>query len=204
MKLSRRGMLLGAGATGVAAVGAGALLNRAAPPTSRGAGVWTSFGTVALVGWSRRSLAGPVDHEAGHEHAGGDEHTGSVLVPSAVHGAWTDAATVDLRVHNGSQEPIELSPGQFRVRAGDEGMTVSLYSADRPAGPVPPGSTAALRIDYLVPPEGTALALEFADALSDRTHDLGRLEDAAQQAHAAHAHEGHGQEGHEGHRGPTT
>jgi hypothetical protein len=54
-------------------------------------------------------------------------------------------------------------------------MTVSLYATDRQAGPVAAGETAVLRIDYLVPPVGLVLALEFADALSDRTLQLGRL-----------------------------
>src|SRR6476620_11479695 len=99
MELTRRRMLLGAGATGAAAVAAGVLLGRDDPPRpSRGDGEWTSFGSVALVGWSRRPLAAALEHEAGHEH--GDEHGDAAqvagaaeaaagIVPSAVHGAWT-------------------------------------------------------------------------------------------------------------------
>jgi hypothetical protein len=171
MELSRRRVLWGLGATGVAA-GAGLLLTRDGPPTpSRAGGEWTSFGTVALLGWSRRSLAASHDHAAGgHVHGG----AATVLVPSAVHGAWTDAVSVDLQVHNGTKEPVELSPGQFRVRVAGGDVTVSLYGADRPAGPIAAGSTATFRIDYLVPPAG-GLSLEFADAISMRTHQLGRL-----------------------------
>ena len=35
----------------------------------------------------------------------------------------------------------------------------------------------SLRISYLVPPPGAALSLEFADAISARTHGLGPLDD---------------------------
>jgi hypothetical protein len=174
MELTRRRMLVGAGATGVAALGAGLVLGRGGPPTV-GAGQRTSFGSVALLGWSRRSLAGPADHAAGHVHEGASVAAGQAPVPSAVHGAWTDALTVDVSVHNVGRTPIELSPGQFRVRVAGGDMTVSLYATDRQAGPVAAGETAVLRIDYLVPPVGLVLALEFADALSDRTLQLGRL-----------------------------
>jgi len=71
----------------------------------------------------------------------------------------------------------ELLTGQFRVRVDDGGPTVSLYSSDRPPGRLEAGSTTSLRISYLVPPPGAALSLEFADAISARTHRLGRVDD---------------------------
>ena len=180
MKLTRRRILVGAGATGVAALGAGVLVDRAGPGApGQGAGEPTSFGSVALVGWSRRSLAPGADHTATHVHDGPHPPGAEALVPSAVHGAWTDAMTVEVSVHNGTRAPIELSAGQFRVRVSGGDMTVSLYAADRPAGPLAPGESALLRIDYLVPPVGLGLALEFADALSDRIHQLGRLGNGA-------------------------
>lgn len=176
MELTRRRMLLGAGATGVAAVGASVLLARdGARAPSRGDGELTSFGTVALLGWSRRSLAASADHQAEHVHGAAQVAGGDELVPSAVHGAWTDAMSVDVSVHNGTEGPIELSPGQFRVRVAGGTMTVSLYGADRDAGPVQAGETARIRIDYLVPPVGLGLGLEFADALSASTIQLGRI-----------------------------
>jgi hypothetical protein len=85
-------------------------------------------------------------------------------VPSRVHGAWTDAVVVDVELHNGMSRPMELSPGQFRVRVDEKGPTVSLYSADRDPGPLEPGSTTAMQITYLVPPPDRGLALEFSDA----------------------------------------
>jgi hypothetical protein len=177
MEMSRRSLLVTMGAAGATAAGASVLL--AHPQSSlptRGAGEWTSFGTVVLLGWSRLALAGSADHEQSHVqshvHAPSD-----APVPSAVHGAWTDAVMVDVQVHNGSRGPIELSPGQFRVRVDDGGPTVSLYSSDRSAGRLEAGETANLRISYLVPPPEAALSLEFADAISSSTHRLGRLDD---------------------------
>lgn len=179
MDLTRRHVLVGAGATGVAALGATVLLTRDGPgPSAPAAGQKTSFGSVALLGWSRRSLTAAAGHDEGsegHVHEGASVAAGQAPVPSAVHGAWTDALTVDVSVHNGGRTPIELSPGQFRVRVAGGDMTVSLYATDRQAGPVAAGETAVLRIDYLAPPVGLGLALEFADALSARTLQLGRL-----------------------------
>ena len=142
MEMTRRSMLVTLGAAGATAAGASVLLSRpqSSIPT-RGPGQWTSFGTVVLLGWSRLALAGSASHEQSHENAASD-----VPVPSAVHGAWTDAVMVDVQVHNGSQGPIELSPGQFRVRVDDGGPTVSLYRSDRPAGRLEAGTTTNLRI----------------------------------------------------------
>ena len=186
MDLTRRHVLVGAGATGVAALGAAVLVTRDRPrvpsPAQR-----TSFGSVALLGWSRRTLTGAAGHD-GHVHdgsvipagaAGHAGHAGHVPVPSAVHGAWTDAMTVDVSVHNATKHPIELSAGQFRVRVAGGPMTVSLYATDRDAGPVAAGEMARLSIDYLVPPVGLGLGLEFADALSGHTLTVGRLDAGA-------------------------
>jgi hypothetical protein len=70
---------------------------------------------------------------------------------------------------------MELSPGQFRIRVDRGGPTVSLYSADRDAGPLEPGSTARMRISYLVPPPDRLLSLEFADTGAAATLRLGRV-----------------------------
>ena len=177
MEMSRRSMLATLGAAGATAAGASVLLARpqSSIPT-RGPGEWTSFGTVVLLGWSRLALAGSASHEQTHEQIH-QRAASDTPVPSAVHGAWTDAVMVDVQVHNGSRGPIELSPGQFRVRVDHGGPTVSLYRSDRPAGRLEAGSTTNLRISSLVPPPGAGLSLEFADALSARTHRLGRVDD---------------------------
>jgi hypothetical protein len=169
-------MLVALGGTAASAAVASIVLTRgrSSAPT-RGRGEWTSFGTVALLAWSRLALA--PSGEGSHRHHGHEHTASSAPVPSAVHGAWTDAVVVDVEVHNGSRNPLELSAGQFRVRVDDDGPTVSLYSSDRPAGPVEPGSTTTMRISYLVPPSGPPLSLEFADASAMTTHRLGRVDD---------------------------
>lgn len=171
--ISRRKLLVvlggGAASASVATVTLAREPSGARAQVTRGRGQWTSFGSVSLLGWSRHALTRAGSHR-GHD-------VSSDPVPSAVHGAWTDAVLVDVEVHNGTRNPMELSPGQFRVRVDDDGPTVSLYRADRVPGAMAAGTTATLRISYLVPPKGRALSLEFADAGAMTTLGLGRLDD---------------------------
>jgi hypothetical protein len=96
-------------------------------------------------------------------------------VASRVHGAWTDAVVVDLDVRNDRTELLGLSPGQFRLRVGSTGPTVSLYSADRDAGVLGAGSAARMRITYLAPPPDQELSVEFDDTGARTTLSLGRV-----------------------------
>lgn len=182
-EMTRRGVLFaGTGAAAASAATAGFVLTGAAttagwPWTSRLRGTRTSFGAVALLGSSQRALSRAGHAASGSAHDHPDTHGREISgtpVPSAVHGAWTDAVAVDVEVHNGSRAPMELSPGQFRLRLSG-GPTVSLYSSDRDAGPVGPGETTTLRIRYLAPPPDQPLSLEFDDTGADRTVQLGRL-----------------------------
>lgn len=178
-EITRRGVVVAGAAAAASAVATGLVLDRGlpttGPPFTRGRGARTSFGSVALLASSRRSLprAGTSARSGAHGHpvSGGD---GPAPVTSAVHGAWTDAVVVDVEVHNGSRSPMELSPGQFRMRV-DRGPSVSLYSSDREAGPVGPGSTTTMRIQYLAPPPGRGLSLEFDDTGAVRPVRLGHL-----------------------------
>jgi hypothetical protein len=138
---------------------------------------------VALLAWSRLALApaSSTGHTHGHTVASHlahqDRQVSGTPVASAVHGAWTDAVIVDVRIHNGLRRPVELSPGQFRVRVDDDGPTVSLYSADRDAGVVQAGSTTTMRVSYLVPPPDHGLSLEFTDPDAPAPVRLARLAD---------------------------
>jgi len=124
---------------------------------TRGRGRWTSFVPVAVLGAARH--AGGAAHQAGtHDHAA---PAGTTL---AVHDPWRDTVEVDVEVHNGTDRPMLVSPGQFRLRVGADGPTVTLYGADRAAGELPAGSTTRMRISYLAPPPGEALAVEFTEA----------------------------------------
>lgn len=179
-EISRRDIIVAVGGSAATAAAAGVLLvgSRPSHRPTRGRGHRTSFGSVALLGTSRLVLA-PAG-TASHGHASGHA-VSQEPVASAVHGAWTDAVVVDLEVHNGLRRAMELSPGQFRVRVDADGPTVSLYSADRDAGPVAAGSTTKLRIRYLVPPPDRLLSLEFADTESTTPVALGRLGGSASQ-----------------------
>jgi pectin methylesterase-like acyl-CoA thioesterase len=174
IEINRRSFVVGAGVTAASLAGAAVVLGPGWSTPTRDRARRTSFGTVALLAWSRAELA-PSGHSAAqhvhrHASAGADRP-----VPSAVHGAWTAAVTVDVEVRNRSRRAMELSPGQFRVRVDRGGPTVSLYGADRTPGPVDPGSATVMRISYLAPPPGRGLSLEFDDASAMRTVVLGRI-----------------------------
>ncbi len=134
----------------------------------------TSFGSVALLGSARISTAVAGAHAAAHvvTVAG---RVADAPVSSRVHGAWTDAVVVDLDVRNDRTELLGLSPGQFRLRVGAAGPTVSLYSADRDAGVLEAGSAARMRITYLAPPPDQELSVEFDDAGAGAGILLGRV-----------------------------
>jgi hypothetical protein len=158
-------------------------LARSRPWTgARGGPARTSFGSVALLGSSRVAATAGVPHGAHGTRTVAKvqpvAHVEAALssdapVASAVHGAWTAGVVVEVEVHNRLRRPVELSPGQFRVRVEPGGPTVSLYSSDRDAEPLAPGATRTLQISYLAPPPDTALSLVFDDTGSRRPVDLG-------------------------------
>lgn len=183
IQVNRRALLLVTG-SGIltTAVAGRALLAQPLGPT-HGQGVRTSFGSIALLGWSHEALVpGGAAHGAADPVGQGGHPTGAVLdrasrpVPSAVHGSWTDAVAVEVEVHNGSRRPLGLSPGQFRVRVDSDGPTVALYSADRQAGPVGPGATTRMQIRYLVPPPDHEVSLEYVGSVGRRPLRIGTLD----------------------------
>jgi hypothetical protein len=169
----------GAAACGIG--GAAALWTWPVAGPARSATRRTSFGWVTLAGSTRLALGPPgaSGHGSAHasraSHAGHTQATAEGVVPSAVHGAWTDAVVVDVEMHNESASPVALSPGLFRVRVDGAGETISLYDADRVAGQVRPRSTATMRIRYLVPPPDHEVSLEFADVGASAAVALGAL-----------------------------
>jgi len=70
---------------------------------------------------------------------------------------------VDVEVHNGSDNPIMVSPGQFRLRVGGTGPTVSPHRAGWSVGPLGPSETVSSWISYLAPPGAFDLWLEYAE-----------------------------------------
>lgn len=182
IQVDRRVLLLVTGSGLVTTLLTGrALLARPLGPT-RGFGLATSFGSIALLGWSYEALVAGGDPHAGDPVGQGGGHpSGAALdraprpVPSAVHGAWTNAVAVEVQVHNGSGAPLGLSPGQFRVRVERDGPSVALYSADRGAGPVAPGATTRMQIRYLVPPPDHEVSLEYVGSVGRPPLRLGTL-----------------------------
>jgi hypothetical protein len=159
VQLSRRHVFWGLGGTLVSGVGARAWLGRdpdARRSPTRGRGSWTTFGSVALLGWNRRD----------HATAGVSAHHGdgqAEAAPANPHGVWTETVLVGLEVHNGLDRPLLFSPGQFRLRVGDHGPTVTAYDAERPPGGLPPRSTLTTWVSFLAPPDADDLSFEFTD-----------------------------------------
>ncbi|HEX8781002.1 MAG TPA: hypothetical protein VF728_07515 [Nocardioides sp.] len=183
IQVDRRVLLLVTGSGLVTTLVTGrALLTGPLGPT-RGAGVTTSFGSIVLLGWAYEALApGSAAHGSGDPVGRGGHPAGAVRdraprpVPSAVHGAWTDAVAVELEVHNGSRAPLVLSPGQFLVRVQRGGPTVALYSADHGGEPVAPGTSTRMQIRYLVPPPDREVSLEYVGSVGRRPLRIGTLE----------------------------
>jgi hypothetical protein len=157
-EISRRGF--------VAVLGGGAVASTAAVSTlvagwpdgarvkSRGRGRWTRFGTVAVLGATRREL---VSADAG-EHA---HH--AAMTSASTHTTWSGRVEVEVEVHNGTDRPILVSPGQFRLRVGNTGPTVSPYEAGWPVGPLAPAATVTSWVSYLAPDGDAELWVEYVD-----------------------------------------
>ena len=151
--VTRRTLLLAF--TGSAVCGAGVVALYSAgggdgSSISRRRGARTSFGSVAVLG-AHQHLA-----EAGaaypHGHAGGR------------HSVWPNTVLTEVEVHNGTRRPVLVSPGQFRLRVGKDGPTVSYYDAERPVAALAAGMTERLWISYLAPDRADDLYLEYTEA----------------------------------------
>ena len=161
VQLSRRSLFLGVGGTVTSGVAARAWLGggsggRRAP--TRGRGTWTTFGSVALLGWNRRphDTANVATHHPGVAPFSDD----GLKNP---HGIWSETVLVGVAVHNGRDRPLLFSPGQFRLRVGTDGPTVTAYDAERPPGGIPADSTLTTWVSFLAPKGSDDLSVEFAD-----------------------------------------
>jgi hypothetical protein len=114
-----------------------------------GAASTTRFGTVAVIGSSVSRVSG--DDETGHAHL-----------------AWQDSLVAEVEARNESVRPVLVSSGQFRLRVGERGPTVSYVDTEQPLLVLQPGDTRRWWISYRTPPGRDALFLEYTDAGADR------------------------------------
>jgi hypothetical protein len=164
VQLNRRHVFLGVGGTLATGVAARAWLGgspgeRTSP--TRGRGRWTTFGSVALLGWNRRhhAAAGVATHHSGHQFS--DDGLANP------HGIWSERVLVGVEVHNGLDRPMLFSPGQFRLRVGADGPTVTAYDAERLPGGLAADSTLTTWVSFLAPQDADDLAVEFSDPEAD-------------------------------------
>lgn len=162
-RLSRRNAVLGVCGALASGVAAQAWFDsgptRTGPPT-RGRGAPTAFGSVAVLGSSRRTRT----LDGGTAHLHGDHHPERPAAAAALPGLWSDTVRVEVEVHNGLNRPLLFSPGQFRLRVGTNGPSVTPYDAERPPGSLPAGRTLTTWVSYLTPGEADELGIEFTEA----------------------------------------
>ncbi len=104
-------------------------------------------------------MAGVATHHPGHEFS--DDGLANP------HGIWSETVLVGVEVHNGLDRPMLFSPGQFRLRVGADGPTVTAYDAERPPGGLAADSTLTTWVSFLAPEDADDLAVEFSDPEAD-------------------------------------
>lgn len=185
MHLTRRNAMLGFGATAASAVAAGAWFvtepgARGAP--TRGRGTWTTFGSVAVLGWSRHPHAGDASVHAHSRHGGADQ---ADLI-GGPHGIWPQTVVVGVEVHNGLDRPLLFSPGQFRLRVGPGGPSVTPYDTEGAVESLPARSTRTTWVSFLAPQDAEHLAVEFTEAGASRALSTALHAGPAAEVHASH------------------
>jgi len=183
--LTRRNAVLGIGGTMASAVAAGAWFvngpGESRSPT-RGRGKWTTFGSVAVLGWSRHRHAADASVHGHAQHQGGH---GADLI-GGPHGIWPQTVVVGVEVHNGLDRPLLFSPGQFRLRVGEGGPTVTPYDTEGPAEGLPAGSTRTTWVSFLAPQDAGDLAVEFTEAGASQAMSTVLRSSVAHDSHGSH------------------
>jgi hypothetical protein len=157
----------------------------------------TSFGTVAVVGFSRLADARSAPPGAHEGHAQGaaapatEVTAGSSTEPIETR-PWSTTVRVVVTVHNQLDQPVLFSPGQFRLGIDGTAGTVAPLDAGRVSGALAPGTAVRTWVRFLAPEQTGALRLEFADVGRGRTISIDLGSPAAARPPAGHGHaEGH-------------
>lgn len=164
-ELTRRQVLTATGG-GLAAIALAGAVDSALPGLLRtplglfDLGQSTAFGRVAVIRARRMHRTGAATGP--HHGRAPSEPTDDHLAPE--HLVWSDYVRVDIEVENASARSVLLSPGQFRLRVGDAGPTVSLYDAGRPVLAMAAGTTLTTWVGFLAPPEVSAFGVEYTEA----------------------------------------
>ena len=125
----------------------------------------TAFGRVAVLGARREHGSGPAGSHHGRNASGaGSDH----LAPQ--HQPWTDILRAEIEVENLSRRPVLLSPGQFRLRVGATGPTVSLYEAGHRVLALAGGTVLTTWVGFLAPPEESSFTIEYTEAGAAKPH----------------------------------
>ncbi|MGZ8743552.1 MAG: hypothetical protein ACXWXO_11585 [Nocardioides sp.] len=112
---------------------------------AQGRRIRTSFGSVLLV--ASRWEAGP--GLAGATSSGESE------------AVWLDRVIVLVEVRNQSQRPVRIAPGQFLLRVGQQGPTMTFVGAEPYGGIIAAGRMLHLRLTFLTPSQFSPLGLEY-------------------------------------------
>jgi hypothetical protein len=174
VELSRRQVLTGGAA--VAATGlltwswAGAL----GPPTA--VPVPTSFGTVSLLGARVSGRTGAHGHDA-VTTAGASAAAAVAAATLAAHRTWPGLLRVDVAIANHLERAVAFSPGQFRLRVGADGPTVTALDTELTPGALAAGRTVRTWLTFLVPAAPAVLSLGFEDTAATLSLALHAVED---------------------------
>ncbi len=125
----------------------------------------TSFGTVEIRKAERRPRLSAAGTAAGA--ASGHNHGGSDSLEPGNH-TWADVVLLELEVQNVKNIPILLSPGQLRLKVGDDALGVTPFDTGRGAKPIAAGATERFAVSYLTPSTTNKFSAEFTDPWEQR------------------------------------
>jgi hypothetical protein len=111
------------------------------------------------------SAAAPAAAGGGHGHSGGDIPATASGQP--VNETWGDVVVLEVEVANSGPAPRLFSPGQLRLKVGEDGPTVTPRDASRGPGAIPAGATELVWVSYLAPSDAGDFSVEFTDPQQD-------------------------------------